>query len=119
MEFIEELAGLGVDVEEGMNRVLGDHELYEGMLEMFADEVGTAHIRQADFDGGSLKTLTGQVRRLRGIAANLCLTPLLDAYTKTLEFLDGGQPDKAKDVFIKTLQVQTAIVNCIEKQSTV
>ncbi|MCI8639889.1 MAG: hypothetical protein HFG41_12340 [Coprococcus sp.] len=119
MELIEELESLGVDIEEGMKRTLGDQGLYEGMLEMFADEVRTAHIRREDFDSGRLDVLEREILRLKGIAENLCLTPLFNAYVKTLEFLDDGQLHKARDVFIKTLQVQTAIVDCIEQQSTV
>ena len=41
MEFMEELKQLGVDVQEGVERVVGDKSLYEMMLGMFLDVVSS------------------------------------------------------------------------------
>ena len=41
MEFMEELKRLGVNVQEGVDRVVGDEALYQMMLGMFVDIVSS------------------------------------------------------------------------------
>ena len=50
MNLIDELRGLGVDVEEGVERVMGDHSLYEMMLGMFIESVNSSQVRVEDFE---------------------------------------------------------------------
>ena len=113
MEFMDELENLGVNVREGMDRVMGDESLYKMMLGMFVDAVHNAPIRPEDFDGADLKELTERVHTLKGTAGNLSLLPLFTRYTEILSLLRENKPAEAKAVFAKTLPVQQNIIDCI------
>ncbi len=115
MEFMDELEKLGVDVKEGMDRVMGDESLYRMMLGMFADAVKTTPVSVEDFDAGDLTELTGRIHTLKGTAGNLSILPLFTRYTEMLGLLRGGQSGEAKEVFEKTLPVQNNIIACIER----
>ena len=54
MSLFEELKELGVDVDEGLERVMEDESLYEMTLSMFIDSVNNNPIRPEDFDAYSL-----------------------------------------------------------------
>ncbi len=115
MEFMDELESLGVDVNEGMDRVMGDESLYTMMLGMFVDTVRSSPIRPEDFESGDISELTERVHTLKGTTGNLSILPLFTRYTEMLGLLRGGQPDEAKKVFEKTEHIQNNIIDCIQR----
>lgn len=115
MEFMDELESLGVDVKEGMDRVMGDESLYTMMLGMFVDTVKTSPISPEDFKSGDLTGLTERVHTLKGTTGNLSILPLFTRYTEMLGLLRGGQPEEAEKVFEKTMNIQNNIINCIQR----
>ncbi len=115
MEYREELEKLGVNVAEGVDRVMGDEPLYEMMLGMFVDTVNENHISLEDFDKGDSEDLTRRVHILKGMTGNLSLTPLFDGYMQALGLLREHKPGEAKAVVEKILPIQAKIVECIEK----
>ena len=117
MSLMEELSALGVDTAEGLDRVLGDNDLYVMMLGMFVDAIRSSNIAPADFDGGSLDDLTNKVHTLKGTTGNLALTPLFTAYNEALGLLRSGQPAQAKAVYEKMLPVQQKILDCISRHN--
>ena len=54
MEFFDELKSLDVNVDEGLERVMGDGDLYAMMLDMFVTAIDTTPIRPEEFDGAAL-----------------------------------------------------------------
>lgn len=119
MGFMEELEALGVNTKEGIDRVMGDQELYESMLAMFVESVKEPEVRKEDFDAADLDELIRQIHMLKGIAGNLSMTPLFEAYTRTLGLLRDNRPGEAKAVFEGLLPVQVQIIECIERQNNV
>lgn len=117
MSFAETLEGLGVNVKEGVDRVMGDQELYETMLGMFVEEVESFPISVSDFDSSDYDELIKRVHMLKGTTGNLSITPLFEQYTKALGLLRGKKPGEAKAVFEKVLPVQTAIIDCIKNHA--
>lgn len=115
MSFMEELKGLGANVDEGLDRILGDQELYNMMLGMFQDSVNEAAITLEDFDGGDLDGLIKRIHSLKGITGNLALTPLFNGYTEILGQLRAGQAAGGKAGYEKLLPAQTAILECIQR----
>lgn len=113
MSLLEELKSLGVDVDEGLDRVMGDSSLYEMMLGMFIDSVNGNRIHPADFDGEDLVELTERVHMLKGVTGNLSMIPLFTQYTQVLDLLRAGRPQEAKDVFVQFQPVQKEIMDCI------
>lgn len=111
----EELEKLGVDVDEGLDRVMGDESLYEMMLGMFLEAVDESSIELGEFDGADLDGLIRKVHALKGTTGNLSLTPLFEGYVEILGFLRGGQPKEAKAAMVKLIPVQEKIVECIKQ----
>lgn len=115
MSLLEELKELGVNVQEGLERVMDDESLYEMMLGMFPDKVDGNPIEMADFAGDSLETLTERVHMLKGLTGNLAMTPLFEGYVRALELLRAGNPEEAGKEYEQILPAQAAIMDCIKR----
>lgn len=115
MSFLKELESLGVDVQEGLDRVMGDESLYEMMFGMFVSSVQSSAIRLEEFDGASLDELTGKIHSLKGTTGNLSIEPLFTRYEKALTLLRAGQPAQAKAVYQELVPIQDDILQCIQR----
>ena len=115
MDLLNELESLGVNVKEGMERVMDDKDLYTMMLDMFVTAIDTTPIQPEDFDGGTLDDLIGKVHTLKGTTGNLSIQPLFTRYTKSLGLLREGKPAEAKAVYLELLPIQEQILECIRK----
>lgn len=115
MSLTESLKNLGANVDEGLDRVMGDASLYEMMLGMFVDSVRDNPIGLEEFDGADLADLTKRIHMLKGVTGNLAITPLFNGYNQSLVLLREGQAAKAKEVFAQMLPVQTEIIDCIKR----
>lgn len=115
MEFLDELESLGVDVKEGLGRVMGDEDLYKMMLDMFLTSLQSAPIRPEDFDGTDLTDLIAKVHSLKGTTGNLSITPLFTRYMEALSLLRENRPADAKKLYVELMPIQETIVACIRR----
>lgn len=115
MDFLNELESLGVNVKEGLERVMDDESLYTMMLDMFVSAIDTTPIQPEDFDGGALDDLIGKVHTLKGTTGNLSIQPLFTRYTQSLGLLREGKPAEAKAVYQELLPIQEQILECIRR----
>lgn len=115
MSMLEELKELGVNVDEGLDRVMGDGSLYESMLWMFINSVRQAAIKPEDFNAEDPEEIIKKTHMLKGVTGNLALTPLFDGYTKALSLLRKGQPEQAREEYERFEPIQTRILNCIKE----
>lgn len=115
MSLFEELKDLGVNVEEGLERVMDDEPLYEMMLGMFIDTVNSNPIELADFDADNTDVLTERVHALKGLTGNLAMTQLFEGYMQTLNLLRTDRPKEAGKEYERILPDQTAIMDCIKR----
>ncbi len=111
---IEELRVFGVDVDDAMERFMGNTALYERMLKKLPDVIKNADV-QPDFDCTDYADITEKAHAVKGATGNLSITPLYKAYTEIVSLLRAQQPEKAKAVLISILPVQMNIIHCIEK----
>ena len=118
MDLLNELEGLGVNVKEGMERVMDDKDLYTMMLDMFVTAIETTPIQPEDFDGGTLDDLIGKIHTLKGTTGNLSIQPLFTRYTKSLGLLREGKPSEAKEVYLELLPIQEQILECIRRHQS-
>lgn len=117
MGLLDDLKELGVDVDEGIGRVMGDRSLYEMMLGMFISTVESSPISAEDFDGADLKGLIDRVHKLKGITGNLSMTPLFAKYMEVLSLLRAGQSAQARAGFEQIVPIQTEIADCIKRHT--
>lgn len=117
MSYFEELKELGVDVEEGLERVMEDEPLYETMLGMYIDKVNSNPVAMEDFEADDLDTLISRVHILKGLTGNLAMTPLFAGYLQMLDLLRTGRPREAAREYERILPIQEEIVNCIKRHT--
>ncbi len=115
MSLLDELKILGVNTEEGLDRVMGDTDLYEMMLGMFIDSVNTNPVRSEDFEGGDIMETIERVHMLKGVTGNLAIMPLFDGYTEVLGLLRTGKIPEAQTRFERLLPVQEQVLLCIKR----
>ena len=115
-ELFDELKTLGADIEDGMDRFMGNEDLYRRMLFKFTDMIEKQGV-SPDFTGGEngYEDVIAQAHAIKGATGNLALTPLYKAYTEIVNLLREGKPEPAREVLVKALPIQTAVIRCIEK----
>ena len=116
MDFLQELESLGVNVQEGLERVMGDESLYQMMLlDMFIPAIDGTPIQPEEFDGAELDDLIAKVHSLKGTTGGLSITPLFTRYTQSLTLLREGKSAEAKAVYLEMLPFQEKILECIRR----
>lgn len=114
MSMLEELKELGVNIDEGSNRIMGNSSLYERMLGTFAKMIRENRL-QPDFDDHNYADVIEQAHAVKGTSGNLSITPVYEAYTKIVDLLRSNQPAEARKVLTDVLPIQDEIIACIEK----
>ncbi len=114
MALLEELRGLGSNVDEGLERFMGNMALYERMLRKLPDMVRKTDVEGA-FASGELKEAEERAHALKGATGNLSVTPLYEGYTKVVDLLRAGQANEAKAVYDGMVSIQEQIIACIER----
>lgn len=113
MSLLEEMKALGVNVDEGLERMMGNASLYERMLGKFTKMIDDADI-QPDFDNNDYVEIIEKTHAIKGASGNLSITPVYEAYTEIVSLLREDKPEQAKEVLKKVLPIQTEIIDCIK-----
>lgn len=111
---MEELKSLGVNIDEALERFMGNAALYEKMLKTFPDMVKSAEV-PLDFDCDDYAEIIEKTHAIKGTAGNLSIDPLYKAYTQIVQLLRDGKPQEAKEALQEILPVQADIIGCIQK----
>ena len=109
MNLLDELRTLGVDVDDGLKRLMGNEKLYKRLLGSFVKMIGTQAV-DPDFDESDYKEAIEKAHSIKGTA----LTPIYESYSEILNLLRTDKPAEAKAVLAKVLPVQQEIISCIE-----
>lgn len=113
MGMLEELKVIGSNVEEGLERFMGNAALYERMLRTLPAMLKKTDVSES-FTNGDTKDAEEKAHALKGVTGNLSITPLYEAYTKIVDLLRAGKNDQAKAVLDDILPVQNKVIECIE-----
>ncbi len=114
MKLFDDLKALGVNVNDGVNRLGGNENLYKRLLGTFAKTIKSYDI-QPDFDEENYSEITEKAHAIKGIAGNLSITPIYEGYTQIVSLLRSSEPMHAKEVLKRILPIQNGIIECIEK----
>lgn len=114
MALMEELRTLGVNVEEALDRMMGNAALYEKMLGRFVDMMDNSLVTP-DFDNNDYQEIIEKTHAIKGATGNLSLTPLFEAYSEIVRLLRADDPEQAKKILTDILPVQQDILDCIKK----
>ena len=110
---LDELKNLGVDIDAGLNRFMGNRALYEKYLKKFPDTLKVNPLEVLNTDGP--KAAAEVVHSLKGSTGNLSIDILFNAYSEILGLLHDGQVQEARIALLKISRTQNAIVECIKK----
>lgn len=90
----EALAQAGIDVDEALERVMGNEMLFDRLLDMFLDDPNFAKLKDAiaekDEDGA-----IAAVHSLKGTCGNLSMKPLFELTNSQLGLFRQGAWDEA------------------------
>lgn len=114
MDLLNDLKALGVNVEEAVERFMGNEGLYKRMLGTFPGMVEKTAV-PVNFDELDYADIIEKTHALKGATGNLSLTPLYEAYTEIVAELRAENPQKAKEILNNMLPVQEQIIACINK----
>lgn len=114
MSLLEELKGLGVNIDEAVERFMGNVSLYERMLGTFPGMIESCSV-DPDFDCNDYSEVIEKTHAIKGAAGNLSITPLYEAYTEIVSLLRSNQPEQAQTVLKEILPVQEDVIHCIKK----
>ena len=114
MDLFEELKVLGVDIDEGLNRLGGNQNLYKKLLGSFVKTIDDYYV-SPDFDGNDYQETTEKAHAIKGASGNLSITPVYEAYTQIVDLLRKGEPDQARVLVVKIVPIQNKIVSCINR----
>lgn len=114
MDLLEELKALGVNVDEGLERLMGNASLYERMLVKFLELMDKSPVNP-HFDCNNYEDVIEIAHAVKSSAGNLSITPIYEAYAEVVRLLREAQPERAKEILKNVQPVQTDILNCIEK----
>ena len=112
MALLDDLKKLGSNVDEGLERFMGNAALYERMLHKLPDMLEKTDVAGA-FASGELKEAEERAHALKGATGNLSITPLYEGYTKVVDLLRAGQAEEAKAVYDGIVSVQEQVIACI------
>ena len=83
---VESLKSFGANVEEGMARCLNREDFYLRLVRMAASDSNFEALREA-IDAGNLDKAFEAAHALKGVTANLALTPLYEPIADITEHL--------------------------------
>ncbi len=116
MDLMDELKSLGMNPDEGVQRMGGNSPLYAKMLVRLKDMIKDSPVGM-DFDCNDYEDIIEAAHAIKGAAGNLSVTPLYEFYTEFVNLLRGHQPEQAKELLEKALPIQNAFIDCIERHS--
>lgn len=108
------LGASGCDVSGAMNRMMQDAGFYKDCLESFSrdplfDELGKA------IAAGDAAEAFEHAHAIKGVAANLGLTPVLQPVTKLVERLRAGRMDGADELYTVVSEQMEVLRACLKE----
>lgn len=87
---IDALREYGANVQEGLERCIDDEGFYLEMVGMALDEEGFKRLSDA-IEAGDKRAAFEAAHALKGVLANVALTPLFNVASEITELLRAGQ----------------------------
>ncbi len=122
MEFLEEVKSLGFNIDDAIERFMGNSALLEKMIKMLPSSVYPSRFggnKEDDMEvlayieSGNLKTAVEKAHTLKGMMGNLSLNRLYIPYTKLVDLLRAGDTQNSLALIKKIVPVQEEIISKI------
>ena len=100
---VEALSQLGANTQEGLARCMGSEDFYIRMVKMALADGGYEALKKA-VDAGDAKAGFEAAHALKGVLANLALTPVLKPVSEATEILRTGSLEGCAALAEKVLE---------------
>ena len=107
------LATAGIDVDDALSRVMGNEQLLERLLRMFASNTGVAAI-DAAIAAHDVEAAEAASHTLKGTAGNLSIMPVYELATRQCDLFRAGAWDEACALQPAIVSACDAAVRAIE-----
>ena len=102
---IDKLKSLGADIDDAMRRFQGNEGLYKRLLMKFPDQ--TVSLNAAEyFEKEEYDKALENVHTLKGLAANLSLANLYEAYSEVVDLLRTERYIEAEQRYFALLSLE-------------
>ena len=102
-ELLKELKEWGCDIDGAMDRLDHDTELYSDCLQMFKDDPSFDALAKAVKDG-DIQAGFDQAHTIKGVAANLGLSPIWQNVFPLVEIFRAGKSEGSQEAYAKLAQ---------------
>ena len=106
---IEALRQLGVNIQEGLGRLMNNEAFYLRLVNMALDDAGFDRLAAA-IGSGDKKAAFEAAHALKGVLGNLSLTPLYEKTSEMTELLRAGQEADYALLLSQILQQRDALI---------
>lgn len=102
---IEKLKALGADIEDAMRRFQGNEALYKRLLAKFPEQMVNLK-SSVYFEVENYEKALENIHTLKGLAANLSLINLYEAYSEVVDLLRCEKYLEAELLYAKILTLE-------------
>lgn len=106
---VQSLKELGVNTDEGLARCLNNEAFYFRLIGMALNDGAYDSLRAA-LDAGDTRAAFEETHKLKGMLANLALTPILDPVSKLTEILRNDQEGDREALFAEIIKQRNALL---------
>jgi len=111
---ILKLVDSGINYEEGLERFLGNHEMYERMLIVFINDENFKNAKK-NIKNKNYRALFGCMHEIKGMSGNLSLISLYNEASDFLCCLKNEKFELLDEAFLKFEAEYLRIVSCIKE----
>lgn len=109
---LDDLRDWGCDVEGALERFIGDAELYEVCLKTVLADKSFAELGKA-LNCGDVKAAFDHAHTLKGVLANMGLTPMYDITVRIVEPLRAGSSDDLFPAYEELIQAKEKLAGIL------
>lgn len=111
---LEELKNWGCDIDGAMERFVGDEELYKTCLYTVLDDKAFTGLGEA-LRTNKVKEAFDYAHTLKGVLANMGLTPMYDVTVRLVEPLRAGNQEGLFPVYEELLQTKDMLARMLAR----
>lgn len=112
-KILDELRNWGCDVENALERFVGDEDLYVMCLNTVLMDKSFEGLAEA-LRGNSIQEAFDYAHTLKGVLANMGLTPMYDITVKIVEPLRVGDSNNLMPIYEELLNAKAVLASIME-----
>ena len=112
---ITTLKDFGADTDEGLGRCLGNEELYFKLVRMIPDDANFEGLKEA-VSAGDLDKAFEHAHALKGVLANLSLTPIAEKASEITELLRARTEMDYTELLDELSALREELVNILDEE---